>query len=68
MEDFDRFFSEVNLDELCCHTTTNESLSTTCTSAPSRFAGPKSNKELQDARQNALSKNTVKSTNWAVNI
>ena len=66
MEDFDRFLSEVNLDELCCHTKTNESLSTT--SAPLRFAGPKSNKELQEARQNAMSKNTVKSTNWAVNF
>ena len=67
MEDFDCFLSEVNLDELCCHTTTNEPLPAT---SASRFPAPtaKSNEELQEARQSAKSKNTVKSTNWAVNI
>ena len=61
MEDFDRFLSEVNLNELCCHTSTNKPLP--ATSAPPRFAAPKSNEKLQEARQNAKSKNTVKSTN-----
>ena len=66
MEDFDHFLSEGNLDKLCCHTSTNEPLP--AASAPPRFAAPKSNEELQEARQNAKSKNMVKSTNWAVNI
>ena len=55
MEDFDRFLSEVNLDELCCHTSTNEPLP--AMSGPPCFAAPKSNEELQEARQNAKSKN-----------
>ena len=66
MEDFDHLLSKVNLDELCCHTSTNKPLP--ATSAPPCFAAPKSNKELEEARQNAKSKNMVKSSNWAVNI
>ena len=55
MEDFDCFLSEVNFDELCCHTSINEPLPATL--APPRFAAHKSNEELQEARQNAKSKN-----------